>query len=51
MRVELNQQEGQGLVDYGCELISVYTEMLKKLKHKLERYCPEKALPITATPL
>jgi len=51
MRVELDQQEGQGFIDYGCELISVDTEMLKELKHELERDCPEKALPVTATPL
>jgi hypothetical protein len=40
MRMELNQQEGEGLVNNWRELVPVYTEMLKKSKHQLKRDSP-----------
>jgi hypothetical protein len=33
MRVKLNEQEGQRLVDYRCELVPVHAEMLEELEH------------------
>ena len=48
VRVKLNQQEGERFVDYGCELVSVHTEMLEELEHQLEGHCPQQPLAISA---
>ena len=48
VRVKLNQQEGERLVDYGRELVSVHTEMLEELEHQLEGHRPQQPLAVSA---
>ena len=48
VRVKLNKQEGERLVDYGRELVPVNAEMLQELEHQLEGYGPQQPLAVAA---